>query len=112
METRVINIRKAPPNWQYDEEFVYIGRAGKGMKGPFGNPVRRGSVCPECAQVHMTNASTIPCYTKLLAKRLKTDTKFREAVCKLRGKSLVCFCKPAPCHGDVLKAFAEDMRDA
>jgi hypothetical protein len=22
-------------------------------------------------------------------------------VLKLRGKSLVCFCKPKPCHGDI-----------
>lgn len=32
---------------------------------------------------------------------------FRQAVFQLKGKTLGCFCKPNPCHGDVLGAMAE-----
>lgn len=28
---------------------------------------------------------------------------------ELRGKKLVCFCDPYPCHGDVLKELAERL---
>lgn len=111
MNTRVINIRKAPANWEHDEEFVYIGRAGRGHDGYFGNPVAQGRKCPECGEVHRNGAETIPCFTKYLARRLANDEEFRERVRCLKGKSLICFCKPNPCHGDVLKQFIDDLNE-
>ena len=28
---------------------------------------------------------------------------------EVKGEILACFCKPAPCHGDVLAKLAEEM---
>jgi hypothetical protein len=31
---------------------------------------------------------------------------------ELKGKILVCWCKPLPCHGDVLKAYVDKLPDS
>lgn len=69
---------------------VYIGRGS-----PWGNPFvigqdgSRDDVCNK--------------YEKMV----KNNPKLRERIKdKLRGKNLVCFCKPARCHGDYLLAVA------
>ncbi|WP_420902511.1 DUF4326 domain-containing protein [Pseudoflavitalea rhizosphaerae] len=38
-------------------------------------------------------------------KRLKTDQEFKDRIHQLKGKRLGCFCKPFPCHGDVIAAY-------
>ena len=48
--------------------------------------------------------------------RAEVIAKYRAWICdqpeliatlpELRGRNLVCFCAPAPCHGDVLLAMA------
>lgn len=98
MSTKVIHIRDS---MKTDEE-VYIGRAGKGNSGPFGNPVVIGKSCPICNLVHNDRGATLPCYEEYLLSRLATDAQFAEAFWKLKGKTLVCFCKPHLCHGDVM----------
>jgi hypothetical protein len=104
--TRVIHVR----DWdRRSRDHVYIGRAGQGQDGLFGNPVRRGDRCPRCARVHVEAASTLPCYSAILHERLGQDAAFREAVRQLAGQVLVCFCKPGPCHGDVLAAAADAL---
>ena len=30
---------------------------------------------------------------------------------ELRGRDLVCFCAPLPCHGDLLRRLANATRD-
>lgn len=30
---------------------------------------------------------------------------------ELKGKALVCFCSPAPCHGDHLKALVDEAKE-
>ena len=100
--TTVVNIYKSP----YD---VYIGRPGKGQSGYFGNPVRIGYKCPECGTIHTDGGSTLACYEKYLVRRIKNDPTFKEAVKNLKGKTLACFCKPKPCHGDVLARYAEKL---
>lgn len=98
--TRVVNLRR--------EHFdVYIGRAGRGYDGYFGNPVCVGRRCSECDRVHSTPVSTIPCFTVYFYKRLKDDPEFAKRVEQLRGKTLGCFCKPKPCHGDVISQYLE-----
>lgn len=88
---------------------VYIGRAGRGFDGYFGNPVRVGVACPECGRIHTSPGDTLPCYTRYLDRRLSQDAEFRRRVARLRGKRLGCFCKPKPCHGDVLAARAASL---
>ena len=43
MESRTLVV-----NLNHSKYDVYIGRAGHGLDGPFGNPCRVGSRCPEC----------------------------------------------------------------
>lgn len=85
--TTVVNMRR--------ESFdVYIGRAGKGQDGYFGNPfpLRPGE----------SRGETLARYRAYFTDRLATDPTFRARVEALRGKRLGCFCKPAVCHGDVI----------
>lgn len=88
MKTTVVNIK--------DDYDVYIGRAGKGVDGPFGNPYRKQPGDPP--------GSTIPEFEAYFLKRVEEDQDFRERVLALRGKRLGCFCrKNSPnCHGRVI----------
>ena len=88
MRTTVVNIRERKSG------DVYIGRAGKGEDGYFGNPfrIRRGE----------GRGTTIERYRDWFLKRVESDLEFRRRVLRLRGKRLVCFCAPNLCHGDVI----------
>lgn len=66
-------------------EAVYIGRGSK-----WGNPFRIG---PDG-----TREEVIAKYEKWI----KQQPHLLQSLHELRGKTLVCFCKPKPCHGDVL----------
>lgn len=88
--TRVVNIYKE----SYDQ---YIGRAGKGQDGYFGNPFRLNA--------GESSGSTIERYRKYFYERLQTDPEFKKRVHDLKGKVLGCFCKPYPCHGDVITEY-------
>lgn len=77
----------------------------------FGNPVVVGKVCQFCGEMHSTNASTLPCYKRYLWKRMKSDADFTRSMIEIEGaKALVCWCKPEPCHGDVLVDALEWLR--
>lgn len=93
METKVVNLYKE----KYD---VYIGRYGKGMDGYFGNPfkLKKGEV----------SGSTLNKYREYFYGRVESDKEFREKVEGLRGKTLGCFCKPKPCHGDIIKEYLDN----
>lgn len=94
---KVVNLRKEPHD-------VYIGRKSGRHLGKWGNPVIRGRVCPVCGGVHHDNESIVKCYKRWLWHRIQKDPDFRKDVRGLAGKTLGCFCKPKPCHGDVLAA--------
>lgn len=102
--TRVVNIRREACD-------VYIGRAGHGLEGYFGNPIRRGMTCIECGRKHVDNASTIRCYATYFARRIQDDAEFRRRVLALRGLRLGCFCIPVPCHGQVIARWLNDLPD-
>ena len=90
MKTKVANIRNA----DYD---VYIGRSGRGQDGYFGNPFILSAGEPRGASLDK--------YRVYFYDRLKTDDEFRRRVHQLKGKTLGCFCKPYPCHGDIIAAY-------
>lgn len=117
--TTVVNLRRAP----YD---VYIGRvradpysddvweqrgvARVPARGCFGNPfqVDFGNVKrlpPLDAKAYL--ASVLAGFRAYFAKRVEEDHAFRAAVLGLRGKRLGCFCKPGPCHGDIIAAWVD-----
>lgn len=79
--TKVVNMRREP----FD---VYIGRAGRGEAGTFGNPYRVGSVCGRCRQFHASAGATLPCFEAYLRERLASDRAFCAAFFALEGKTL------------------------
>lgn len=88
--TKVVNLRRE----RYD---VYIGRGpgGKvavkpGARGYFGNPFDAGE----------HGEAALEMYRDYFQKRIEEDADFRAAILGLKGKTLGCFCKPGPCHGD------------
>ena len=110
--TTVVNIYK-------DEYDVYIGRAGKGQDGYFGNPVQINKICPECGEIHKDKGSTLPCYAVYLYSKMDTDPVFKQRILDLKDKRLGCFCvkkpstfldKPWCCHGQYI-AWYLDMPD-
>jgi hypothetical protein len=87
MPTVVVNKRNKEP---YD---VYIGRGT-----PFGNKYEIGK--------DGTRNDVIAKYREWFHKKL-ADPWFRDRVLELRGKRLGCWCKPDPCHGDVIVEWLE-----
>lgn len=85
MPTTVVNLRTS----SFD---VYIGRAGKGQDGKWGNPFSTG-----------TREENI----KNFEEYLINNKELMQDLHELRGKRLGCFCKPRACHGDVLKKYAD-----
>tara|TARA_B100001939_G_C16870620_1_gene586231 strand:+ start:922 stop:1185 length:264 start_codon:yes stop_codon:yes gene_type:complete len=67
---------------------VYIGRGSK-----WGNPYRIG--------VHGSRDAVIAKYRDYL----ESNEHLKRALPELRGKNLVCYCKPKACHGDVLMEY-------
>lgn len=97
--TRVVNLRQEP----FD---VYIGRAGKGQDGYFGNPHTIGW-CQICECSHKRGDAIAP-FKKDFLSRIEQDPEFRKRVMALKGKTLGCFCKPLPCHGDVIAEWLDN----
>lgn len=101
MTTTVVNIYKIKGDWKSDPNFVYIGRPGHGLDGYFRNPYP--------LKPGQARGSTLELYTKYVVNKLTTDPIFRERVKALKDKTLVCFCKPQACHGDILARIAESL---
>lgn len=89
--TRVVNLRREP----FD---VYVGRAGHGHDGYFGNPF---------AVANAGREEAIRLYRSWFARHVWSDQEFLVRVLELRGLRLGCFCKPLACHADVLVEFIE-----
>ncbi len=99
---KVVNIYKT------DKYNVYIGRAGWGHSGYYGNPIVINKTCPLCKLKH-NRTETLKCYDIYLRLKLTSDSTFREKVKGLNGLILGCFCAPQACHGDVLTQYAEEL---
>ena len=103
MNTKVVNLRNSP----YE---VYIGRAGHGRDGYFGNPHLIG-LCPLCGEEH-TRDEAIAEFKKDFLVRIERDAEFRRRVLELKGKILACFCAPKNCHGNVYKEWLDNVPKA
>ena len=84
--TEVVNIRYAACD-------VYIGRAGRGEDGYFRNPFR---LLPG-----ISRGAALDRYRSY----------FRQRIHALKGKRLGCFCKPYPCHRDIIKEYLNTLDD-
>src|SRR5438093_11987604 len=79
MQTVVVNI--------YKEQFdVYIGRAGRGKDGYFGNPFPMAN--------GISREDAVERFQRYFADRIEKDPEFKRRVLALKGKRLGCFCRP------------------
>ena len=95
--TRVVNIR-------YNLYDVYIGRAGHGQDGYFGNPFP--------LEDETQRFEVLAQYREYFYKRLAEDPEFKRRIHELRGKVLGCFCKPKTCHGDIIAHYLNTLKEA
>lgn len=88
---------------------VYIGRRGVGLDWKWGNPFRDGTRDRNVDRFlewlrtgeSFGNSDATPERRKWML----------DNVHHLRGQTLVCFCKPRRCHGDVLAELADNPQD-
>jgi hypothetical protein len=94
-------------NLNYEPFDVYIGRAGKGQDGYFGNPFD--------VRVYGWKLA-LPLFEAYFLKRLELEPEFKRRVLELRGKRLGCFCKSprgtGDCHGDIIARYVDRERAA
>lgn len=94
-------------NQAFGDRWAYIGRANSyaGLpQSPLANPFR--------VKDFGGRGKTLPHYRYWLWERIQAgDTAVLEALRAIDESSvLVCYCKPGPCHGDVVKAEASWLR--
>jgi len=93
MKTKVVNIKT-------DNYDVYIGRAGRGQDGYFGNPFMLSA-----GQIR---GASLEKFKEYFYGRLKSDIEYSRRINGLKGKTLGCFCKPYPCHGDIIAEYLDE----
>jgi hypothetical protein len=71
---------------------VYIGRGSK-----WGNPFKIG--------MDGSRQDVIDKYEA----RLIQSTVLMDSLLELEGKTLICYCKPQACHGDVLAKYVKEL---
>lgn len=108
--TKVISIKNF--NGKFDDNHIYIGRAGHGQDGYFGNPIIRGKNCKICNRIHEKPGDTLECYNLYLSDRIANDLNFKLKVKNLVNKTLICFCENSDkCHGGVLIKHCHILND-
>lgn len=76
---------------------IYIGRPS-----PWGNPFRIGR--------NGTREHAITAFRFWALYSQEPRARWiRAHVHELKGKNLICFCAPLPCHGDILAHIAESI---
>lgn len=104
----VINFKQygsaAALNQVFGDRWIYIGRANRTAnlpQSPLANPFR--------VRDFGGRGRTLPHYRRWLWARIQAGDEAVLAALRAIDPSsvLVCWCKPGPCHGDVVKAAAE-----
>ena len=103
MSVVVVNVRRERP-----AGMVYIGRTCAGLEGSvLGNPFKR--------RAGQTPGSTLDDYRAWLRDEWKRAGAVRRELERLADLAeqgnlvLGCWCKPDPCHGDVVKEAIEGI---
>jgi uncharacterized protein DUF4326 len=90
--TRVVHCKKEP----YD---VYIGRPSK-----WGNPFsHKEGTLAEC------KVESVEAAIYWYEQWIKDQPQLMDFLHELKDKTLGCWCKPGPCHGDVLVKLLEEL---
>ena len=76
----------------------YIGRGNI-----LGNPFKIG--------IDGDRQEVIKKYEEYAKERLSWDETFKRAILACEGKTLICFCKPLSCHGDVIEMLIEEYKE-
>lgn len=84
--TKVVNIKN------YDGDYIYIGR-GSVWGNPFTVARYGRKRCLELYEKYFRNSPV------LMADVIKLD-----------GEVLGCYCKPKPCHGDIIIKIIEEIK--
>jgi hypothetical protein len=92
--TTVVNIHKTPVA-MYSKDYVYIGRPTI-----FGNPFD--------VKTHGRKKCLVM-FEEYFKHKIANVSSFKSAVHELKGKTLGCFCKPAGCHGDIIKRYLDEL---
>ena len=98
IKTKVIHISKAPANWKDNSNYVYIGRGGR-----LGNPFVLGA--------DGNRAQVLSKYRAHLEEQLRENPEMMQLLRWIKGRILVCYCKPKRCHGDILAFYADQLQD-
>lgn len=113
MKTTVVNIQDVRA---LADDIVYIGRRCKWhrvwlKKSKFANPFKIGDKHPEREGEVIDREESIKLYHNWFHKQLRFQLGFADAVERLRGKMLVCWCAPLDCHGRIIKEHLERSND-
>lgn len=106
--TRVVNVRRDATEVKRATAaglYVYIGRDRSG-RSKWGNPFtwKPGTL----AEFVVPKDEVLSRYEAWL----RAQPHLMAALGELRGKILGCWCKPGPCHGDILARLADEMTPA
>lgn len=93
MTTRVVHCKR--------EKFdVYVGRPSK-----WGNPFAIKRTAHAKAMVDTRDEAL-----RQYESWIRTQPELMGALPELRGKVLGCWCRPKPCHGDILARLADEAQ--
>ena len=117
--TNVVNLHRDP----YD---VYIGRSSaKQPHSKWGNPYQVGKIftsqlaqtiqqhpnaANHCIGDTIDRTAAIALYRIYLEIRIESRQLSARDFIAIYGKTLGCFCKPLPCHGDIIALFCHWFR--
>jgi len=104
MSGRVIN--KRAKEFVRNSNQIYIGRGS-----PWGNPFTHLALSRTKAQSQVaTEEESMVRYEAWLRERLAKEPGLKQELLKPDGHELVCYCKPRPCHGDILIKLIEEFK--
>lgn len=110
---KVAHIRPRYKNlqeWMNDPQNIYIGRKGvvfiNTPEGRVRYPPKESLFAnPFKIKEGQDRQKVLSLYRQYITEKINTDPFFVGELRKLRGKNLGCWCKPEPCHGDILVEF-------
>jgi len=113
MTTTVVNIKDTPDFDIRNPDDVYIGRYHQSAKygtlpsSRWHNPYRIGAYFNRIAgtTAEITRVDSIRMYRNYIT----SNSKMMAFLPELKGKRLGCWCKPLPCHGDVLVELLDNV---
>lgn len=112
----VVNIKTAPEAMK-EPGYVYIGRSKGGQpENILGNPFTHIPSGTRAEFVVASRDESVARYRAYMEEQLKTNPAYKAKMEELAGRVaagehlyLGCFCKPLPCHGDILKEKILEM---